>query len=164
MRRTVERLLTSLPAAHYQGLSAIVFTEGAVARNRRGARRSRKNRRGTALGTYHRAWNGEAPWIELVVDEILTQLPRGFDRLPVAREMVVGRVLFHEIGHHLDATLGSVGPTGERGAEAWESRLSRRYLRQRYGYLRFLAPVFKVLARVVRAIIALRRRRRQDTG
>jgi hypothetical protein len=163
MRRAVERLLTSLPAGYYQGLSAIVFTEAVVARNRRPGRRSRRDRRGTALGRYHRAWNGEAPWIELVVDEILTQLPRPFDRLPVAREMVVGRVLFHEIGHHLDATLGSVGRTGERGAEAWEDRLSRRYLRKRYGYLRPLAPVFKVLARALKGMAA-RRRRLRETG
>jgi hypothetical protein len=42
--------------------------------------------------------------------------------------MVVGRVLFHEVGHHLDATLGSVGRTGEGSAHAWEARLSSRYL------------------------------------
>jgi hypothetical protein len=66
--------------------------------------------------------------------------------------VVVGRVLFHEIGHHLDATLGSVGRTGEHGAEAWEARLSRGHFRRRYGYLRPLVPVFGILAGVARRL------------
>jgi hypothetical protein len=94
----------------------------------------------------------------LVVDQIVKDLPKPLDRIPVAREMTVGRVLFHEIGHHLDATLGSVGRTGEHGAEAWEARLSSRYLRRRYGYLRRLAPVMRVMARIAKAISARQRR------
>jgi hypothetical protein len=158
MRKTVERLLASLPDTHYKGLGAIVLTETEVTRNRRRGRRSRRSRHGTILGTYHPAWNGQSAWIELVVDQIVKDLPRPLDRIPVAREITVGRVLFHEIGHHLDATLGSVGRTGEHGAEAWEARLSSQYLRRRYGYLRRLVPVMRVMARIAKAISARQRR------
>lgn len=110
------------------------------------------------LGTYHRPWKGEPAWIELVVDEIVKDLPRPLDRIGLVRDMTVGRVLFHEVGHHLDATVGSVGRTGEHGAEAWGRRLSRAYLRRRYWYLLPLAPVFRIAARVGRAIKSRNRR------
>jgi hypothetical protein len=159
MRPTVERLLASLPKTHYRGLGAIVLTETEVARSRKGGRRSRRNRRGTALGTYHPAWQGQSAWIELVVDEIVKQLPKLLDRLPIARDMEVGRVLFHEIGHHLDATLGSIARPGEPGADAWEARLSRRYVRQRYGYLLPVARAVRFFARLAR-VVGKRRRKR----
>ena len=149
-RRTIERLLSSLPDGYCQGLASIVLTEAVVATARKGARKSRANRRGIPLGRYHRAWNGQPAWVELVVDEIVKQLPKPFDRVQITRDFVVGRVLFHEIGHHLDATVGSVGRTGERGAEAWEARLSRIHLRRRYGYLRPLSPVLAVFGRMAR--------------
>src|SRR5688572_1777939 len=127
MRHTVERLIASLPETHCRGLGAIVLTDTHTTRSR-GTRRSRASRRGTVLGTYHRPWKGEPAWIELVVDEIVKDLPRPLDRIGLVRDMTVGRVLFHEVGHHLDATVGSVGRTGEHGAEAWGRRLSRAYL------------------------------------
>jgi hypothetical protein len=70
----------------------------------------------------------------------------------MARDFAIGRVLFHEIGHHLDATVGSVRRTGERGAEAWEARLSPIHLRRRYGYLRPLFPVLRVIGRAARKL------------
>ena len=73
--------------------------------------------------------------------------------------MVVGQVLFHEIGHHLDATGGSIGRVGEHGAQAWEARLSGQYLRQRYGYLRRFAPVMRLMARFTKSMAARQRRR-----
>jgi hypothetical protein len=163
MRKTVERLLASLPESHCRELAAIVLTETEVVRKRKGGRRSRRNRRGIILGSYHPAWNHEAAWIELVVDEIVKDLPKALELLPLVRELVVGRVLFHEVGHHLDATLGSVGRTGEGGAEAWEARLSRRYFRQRYRYLRPVIPALRAMARVARGIAA-RRQRMRSTG
>ena len=159
IRQAVERLLASLPDSHSRGIGAIVLTETAVTRNRKTGRRSRRSRRAVILGTYHRAWNGQPAWIELVVDEIVQQLPRPLHRIPIARDIVVGEVLFHEIGHHLDATVASVGRTGEHGAEKWEARLLRRYVRQRYWYLRPLSSVVRWSARLAKGVAAHARRR-----
>ena len=103
------------------------------------------------MAAYHPAWKGEAAWIELVVDEIAKDLSKPLSNFRVLCDVVVGRVLFHEIGHHLDAVVGSVGRTGEHGAEAWRRRLLSRYLQQRHGYLRLLRPVFRVLYAAIRA-------------
>jgi hypothetical protein len=148
-RPTVERLMSALPEGYSSGLSSIVLTSTALAMVRKG-KQARRNRGGTPLGRYHRAWNSEAAWIEIVVDQVVKQMPPPLHRLPIARDLTVARVLFHEIGHHLDATLGSVGRTGEHGAEAWESRLSRAYFRRRYTYLRPLLPVIRIVVRAAR--------------
>jgi hypothetical protein len=131
---------------------SVVLTEYAVAVTREGSRPMRRNRRGVPLGRYHRAWNTEPAWIELIVDEIVTDIPARLGWLRVTRDLAFGRVLFHEIGHHLDATAGSVGRTGENGAERWEARLSRDHFRAHYGYLRPFRPVFRLMARVARQL------------
>jgi hypothetical protein len=52
---------------------------------------------------------------------MVKDLPGPLGRLQITRDLIVGRVLYHEIGHHLDVTLGSVGRGGEHGAEAWQA-------------------------------------------
>jgi hypothetical protein len=150
IRGCVERLLASLPDSYCRGLGAVVLTSTSL-RLKRKQRRMRRNRGHIPLGTYHPAWKGNAAWIELVVDVIVTELPSGLCRVPLFRDVVVGNTLFHEIGHHLDHSIGSVGRTGEHSAEAWSARLSRRYLRQQYWYLRPAAPLFRLYARLARS-------------
>ena len=128
--RTVQRLLASIPEAHLSGLSSIVLTETAAVAP---ARQARRNRGRQPLGRYHGAWRGDQAWIELVVDQIVADLPKPLNKLQVARDLVFGRVLFHEIGHHLHATRRGTGPSGEEGAESWGARLSRIHLTRRYG-------------------------------
>jgi hypothetical protein len=159
-RPTIERLLASLPEGSCQGLGAIVLTRTDITANRPRQRRARTNRKGIALGKYHRGWKGEPAWIELVVDEIITTIPRELRWIRIFRDRAVGQVLFHEIGHHLDAKRLSVGRTGEHGAEAWESRLGRRYLQQRYGYLRPFAPLLLATTRLMMRVVRKLRGRR----
>jgi hypothetical protein len=160
MRPTVERLLASLPEGYCHGLGTIVLTRTGITRARKGARPPRTSRKGIRLGAYHHRWSGQPAWIELVVDEIVKQLPKGLAWIRPFRDIVVARVLFHEIGHHLDATNRSVGRTGEHGAISWERRLTRMYFRRRYGYLRPFAPVLAAAARFAKMVAARERRRR----
>jgi hypothetical protein len=146
--RTVQRLLASIPEGHLSGLSSIVLTETATVA---GARQSRRNRGRQPLGRYHGAWRGDLAWIELVVDQIVADL-KPLDKLQVARDLAFGRVLFHEVGHHLHATRRGTGPTGEAGAESWRARLTKLHLTRCYGYLRPLAPLLRALRKVVMAL------------
>ena len=161
LRRTVERLLSSVPEARLRGLGAIVLTSTEITRNRRGGRAARRNRRGIRLGAYHGARQGEPGWIELVVDQLMNQLPSPLDKITLAREMTVGRVLFHEIGHHIAATIGSVGRTGEDSARTWEKRLMHLHIHARYSYLRPLVPVISRFAGFAKFMARRGRLRRQ---
>jgi hypothetical protein len=74
--------------------------------------------------------------IEIVVDNAVAGWPAFVFALNLFRDMVLARVLFHELGHHLDATIGAAAPTGEAAAEDWNRRLGRLYFRRRYWWLR----------------------------
>jgi hypothetical protein len=144
---TVGRLLGSLPPEHLMGLSAIVLTEFAKAQKkkmrRRAGRRSHPNER---LGFYAPAWRGEPPGIYLVVDNIL-----GSKRpwLQFSRDFTIAEVLFHEIGHHLNAKAGLIAANEEASANAWGRKLWAVHYRKRYLGVRPLARrLLPVLSRL----------------
>ena len=148
---TVERLMASLSEGHVHGLSAVVLTNATVAATRKTPKRPRRRRRdGVPLGRYYPGGHGQEPHIELIVDAIVDRIPRPFDRLQLGRDVAVGRTLYHEIGHHLDASIGAQSRDAERSAEAWRKRLELIHVRRCYGYLkpvaRPLAAVFRMLA------------------
>jgi hypothetical protein len=95
-----------------------------------------------------------------MIDEIVQGYPRPLMWIRPFRDLAVGRVLFHEVGHHLDATNRSVGRTGEHGAITWQRRLSREFVGKTYDYLRPLAPIFILSYKFARMMAARARRRR----
>lgn len=146
-RRRVERLLAPLEVGHTNGLAAIVLTNGAVADNRKSRRPMRRRRKGLAIGRYHPASRGRQPWIELIVDRIVGQMPHLVQLVPFVQDLIVANVLYHEIGHHLHETVGSAARGGEASAEAWRKRLFRLYFRNRHRYLRPFVPLARAIAR-----------------
>jgi len=146
-RSTVERLLSAVPESHLTGLAAIVLTNGMTfARDRR----ARRNRKRQSLGRYYVARRGEPAYIELIVDEIVKDVPAPFDRFQLPRDLTVGRVLFHEVGHHLHLTSRGVGRSNESSAELWKDRLSRMHIQRRYGYLRPFTPLLRLVRNVIK--------------
>ena len=158
VRKTVSRLLSSLTDAHVAGVSAVVLTESAKIRKGKSRRvAGKKYRLNACFGLYRPRRGGEPPAVFLIVDNILAQ--ERVPRLQLARDIALGQVLFHEVGHHLHATIGSHATGSEASADAWERRLSRVHFRKRYWYLR---PVVKPLRFTVQLL--LRRSRRAQAG
>ena len=153
VRKTVDRLLSSVSDAHVAGLSAVVLTESAKISSGKTRRVSgRKYGLNTCLGFYQPRRDSEPPAVFLVVDNILAQ--KWIPRVQLGRDIALGQVLFHEVGHHLHATIGSHGRGSEASADAWERRLSRLHFRKRYRYLR---PVVKPLRFMVQLLLRSRR-------
>jgi hypothetical protein len=149
---TVIRLLQSLPPTHLVGLSSIVLTEtastaGVKIRRKGGRKYSPKDR----LGFYRPDRSGGAATIYLIVDNILTH--EGDVWLQAKRDVIMADVLFHEVGHHLNAKMGLIARNEEASAEAWSLKLWRLHIRRRYS---FLIPVL----RMVHHTASLARRRR----
>lgn len=165
VRRTVDRLLSSIAEQHLNGLGTIVLTDSAaIGRGKTQRVGGRKYERKDCLGFYHARQRGEPAWIELVVDKVVAGLPRPFDRLQLARDVVVSEALFHEIGHYLQATLGSAARSGESGAEDWRRRLARIHFRKRYWYLAALVGLARALLSALRGLGRLRPRTSRFSG
>jgi hypothetical protein len=157
-RSTIDRLLSVLPEHYLLGLQSIVLTNAtAIGRGKTRRVRGRKYFRNQCLGYYHSKWKGEGAWIEIVVDNILredveTVLARLLMHLPFTRDFFFASTLFHEVGHHLDHTIGAPARSGEAAAEAWSARLMVfyfRYFRKHYWYfVPFLGITKALVARV----------------
>lgn len=159
VRPTIERLLTGVPAAYLSGLGTIVLTDSSVVgpgKTRRVG--GRKYDRRACRGFYYRRHGGTPASIEIIVDNVLAAYPRFASAFAVSRDGVFAGVLFHELGHHLEVTVGAAAPSGEAAAEEWKRRLGRLYFQRRYRWLR---PVARILRPVVHR---LRRRAAKGAG
>jgi hypothetical protein len=142
----VEKMLASVPPKYLIGLKEVVLTNTSdLSRKRRRSvtkARKRKVRIVEARGLYHPAWNGNHAWIEIFVDNTLMNREKGWWlSFRFYREMLLGDVLFHEIGHHIHATVQPEFREKEDVADGWKLRLTRQYIRLRHPWLRaFLFP------------------------
>jgi len=153
MRVTVERLLQSVPEDLLGSLGTVVLTDSASIGGGKTQRLAgRKYNRSECRGFYHAATRQEPAWIELVADNMVARWPKPVLTLRLARDVVVAQTLFHELGHHLSATVGARARSHEAAAEDWRLRLSRGYFRKRYGYLRLPIRVALLLLTPLRGL------------
>jgi hypothetical protein len=160
--RTVQALLETVPDEHLQGLWRVVLTNsGALQGKRRKGwswARGRKVRHAKdAAGLYHQAWKGERAWIEVFVDKALLGCPAWALRLAMVREVLLGGVLYHELGHHLHKVQRPEHREREAVADQWSRRLLREHMRQRH----WLATM---LLRPISSVVALERTLRRRLG
>jgi hypothetical protein len=160
VRPSIERLVRTLAPEHTGGLGSIVLTSAeAVGRGKTGRVGGRKYERRRCGGFYHRARPNEQAWIEVVVDSTIGSSPAWITAFNVCRDWILAGTLYHEVGHHLDATVGSASRGGEAAAEDWRRRLTRLHTRRRYGYLRPVFRFVRALFRLVMRIPAIARER-----
>jgi hypothetical protein len=150
--RTVKTLLRTVPDKYLQGLECVVLTNqsGQSRSQRLGKVTSRKRRilKGNVIGFYHPAGRESPAWIELFVDKLELAAYR-YSWLPIAREAIFGYVLFHEVGHHIHATVAPEYKEKEDVAENWRRKLTKNFLRKKYW---FLIPFRKSLSKILKAL------------
>jgi hypothetical protein len=147
---SVEKMLDSVPPKYLNGLSEIVLTNtsGLPRKLRRSVTKSRgrKLRQAEARGFYYQAWNGRPAWIKIFVDNTLIHWHVWFwSRHSFTRDIPMGDILFHEIGHHIHATLRPEHREREDLADDWKDRLRANYFRNRHPWLRFFTRMLRPL-------------------
>jgi hypothetical protein len=149
VRQSIERLVSSLSPEHIGGLQSIVLTNsGAVGSGKTHRIRGRKYRRNACGGFYHHATQTDRAWIEIIVDTTIPPLPRLLTFFRAVPDLLLANSLYHEVGHHLDATIGSASRAGEAAAEDWRRRLTKIHTRKRYWYL---VPLFLLIRMLFKA-------------
>jgi hypothetical protein len=157
VKASVEKLLLGTPKEYLGGLESVVLTNSeAIGKGTTRRVQGRKYRRNHCAGFYHPRFKRNRPWIEIIVDNTVGDTPRMLMWIPLIREGMLSGTLFHELGHHLDVTVGAPAPTGEAAAEAWSKRLSKRYFQKRYWYILkplrlLLAPFRKIIRKQLAA-------------
>jgi hypothetical protein len=152
VEKIVRRLLATVPEKYLRGIDAIVLTNQS-GRSRKDRRkkvisRKRKVSLSHAFGLYHAAWSGRPPWIELFVDNIVAGFGR-FSWMAIVREACFGHVLFHEIGHHVEATIRPEFREKEDVADDWGKKFMANFFRKKYW---FLMPIGKPVGRLLRIL------------
>jgi hypothetical protein len=165
VRPTVERLLSTLEPENLLGLGAIVLTNSSAIRGGKTQRvGGRKYDRRKCRGFYHAQWRGEPAWIELIIDLTMPSLPRPFTWFKFLQDVFIGRALYHELGHHLHAAIGSSARGGEASADDWKRRLIRRHVRTRYPNLRRMVHLLIAIARLIRRLFVREQQRRNPAA
>jgi len=158
IKEIVTARLCGISAHHLQGLGAVLLTnyEGLNRQRRRQKIPGRNHKIEVANcgGLYHQKWQGDAATIEIFIDNIISRsgYPKWMFRIQFFQGMIIGKTLFHEIGHHVQATQFSEYKQSEEIAEEWRKRLTREYGSKRFWYLKPLNPLFKLLMCALRAI------------
>lgn len=155
-RRTVERLVLDLPAGYVAGLDQILLrVAGSFTRREKKRKAAGKKKLiplEQCLGTYYRSFRDRPARIELYVDNITRDWPVLILAIPPLADVIVGKVVFHELGHHIHATSDRRFSNQEEVAEEWRKRLSREYFRRKYGYLRPFGGLLRLLGRALKKL------------
>ena len=162
VRPIVEELLLSVPDAYLGGLGAVVLKNQESLPKRERMRktwdRKRKVRLAETLGYYSQATRTSAAAVTLHVDNIMETMWPWLLHVPLFRYLVIGSVLFHEVGHHIHAVHHPVYEGKENVAEDWSRKLGKMFVRRKYWYLLpLLYPAGYIIRLGIRAPTRLRR-------
>jgi hypothetical protein len=151
VKAAVEKMVATVPSKFLVGLEEVVLTNTAdlPRRVRRAVTKSRRKkvRMIEARGLYHPAWKNRPAWIEIFVDNTLRAWERGWWlKFPWYREILIGDVLFHEMGHHIHFSVRPEHREKEDVADAWKVRLSRNYSRKARPLLRAILKTLRFLS------------------
>lgn len=142
------RIIDSVPDLYLRGLTEVVLTNSeALSRHRRRSvskSRGRKVRLEESRGLYHPAFEKRGAWIEIFLDKTLNSRGSGWlQHTNWFRETELSQVLFHEIGHHIHFAVRPEYREREDVADIWKIRLQRNYIRQRYGWMKWIDPLIR---------------------
>jgi hypothetical protein len=162
----IEKMLDPIPLKYLNGLSEIVLTNtaGLSRKLRRSMTKSRKRKviAAEAAGLYYQEWKGRPAWIKIYVDNTLRNWESGiWLKLGFFREMLLGDVLFHEIGHHIHKTVRPEFREREDVADDWKTKLRRLQFAAQHPLQRAVFGVFMPLIRMYSRRFDSTGRRRQ---
>jgi len=140
--KTIRRLLEPVPEKYLVGLGSIVLSNfSGLSRGRRmGKLVSRKRRvtKSQTLGYYQQAWQGQPAYIELYVDKIMERLreEKVPTWIPPVRDIFLGLVFYHELGHHAHRAVRPEYREREDVADDWSRKFTANFISKRYWYAR----------------------------
>jgi hypothetical protein len=153
--KVVRKLLTVVPERYFRELDCIVLTnESALSRKERvGTIKSRKRKVqiSRVRGLYHHAWHGKPAWIEIRLDKTLSLIPKMLTWVPLFRELSIGEVLYHELGHHIHSCVRPEYKEKEDVADDWGIKLSGQFVWTHYRWLTRIVAFTRKIRKLIAA-------------
>lgn len=150
LRGAVERMLSHLPRGYFARFGHVTLRDaGSLTRNER-AKREKAGPSKHLLGTYYGPTSRQPAHIDLFVDAIFDGRSKLLVNIPPVRDVLLGRTLYHELGHHIQRVVRPEHRDPEEVAEEWRRRLLRTYFRKTYWYLFPVLWPVTLLARAFR--------------
>jgi hypothetical protein len=154
---SVTLLMRYIPEKYLEGIQKIVLTNSASLRSSYKGKYSAGDRRirpTEARGMY---WSGH---IFLVMDHILGEYPEVFLLLPIVKTYAIGKVLYHEVGHHIHKSeQPGYRDNKEVVADEWREKLLTDFMSKRYWYL---AGVVRLYAKLIHPVMLKATRRPKE--
>jgi hypothetical protein len=162
-RKIIENLLSSIDPDYLRGLGSIVLSSqrdlSRVGRRKKFLSRGRKIPSLDVLAYYGPHYRGNPAFIEIYVDRILAFYPALFLQLPMMGFILIGKIFFHELGHHLHNTSHPEFKEKEDVADEWSKKLMKSAFLRRYRYaVPILRPIYKAIVFAARKIAPVARR------
>jgi hypothetical protein len=157
-RKTVESLIASIEPEYLQGLGSIVlssqFDLPRTKRRKKFLSRGSKYSTSAIQAYYQAQWKGQPAFIELYIDKILAPIPSWFARFPTVGFLTIGKVFFHELGHHIHQTIRPEFKEKEDVADQWSRKLMKNAFLKHYRYaVPFLRPAVKLMAAPIERVV-----------
>ena len=141
----IHEMLREVPSRLLWGLHSVVLTNAAALSRKERKRKGLGHPRMAlekALAYYSQAWMGEPARIVILLDNIENQWSGLWWRFEFIRSWALSEIFLHEMGHHIHRVHRPEFADKENVAEEWSLKLSGRFLRNRYWYLKaVLTPV-----------------------
>lgn len=159
---SIKGLLDAIPEKYLTGLDFVLLTnhnnltrKGKRRRIKRGLKKIGSEH---VAGTYHQRFRNHPAYIRIVVDKGIVVLPPPLGWFSFPRDLMAAQTLFHELGHHVHATLRPEYKDPEHVAEEWRRKFIIAAMKKKHPVAsRVIAP----LARLIQALRKFRKRTRK---
>ena len=139
----VELLMSHVPAEHLKGLRQVVLTNSACVLKTHKGKYTFDGKRMRAADL--RGFYGDG-YIFLIIDRILDHHLQWFLLVPMFKNLAIGEILYHELGHHIHRrNEPGFRDNREAVADEWSDELLVEFFKQRYWYLAKVLDVYKKL-------------------
>jgi len=160
---SIDRLLSGIPQKYLIGIKSIILTNSKALTSDDRKSDNKKMKNGWMTLAFYSPAKKAKPsnisfskpaHISMYIDRILEKFPNYFLKLHFMQDVIIGAILYHEIGHHIHYSKIPEYQEREIVAKKWKKHLINRYLWKQYWYCMIsIYPLMKIAYYVLRKFI-----------
>lgn len=144
---SINRLLSGIPQKNLIGIKSIILTDVESMTSDRRKDNIKDIKKGQkTLAFYSHKTKSKPAYISLYIDRIIGDYRGWGYRFHFVQDLIIGSILYHEIGHHIHYSKIPEYQEKEKVAKKWTKHLGGKYFWKHYWYFMiFLYPLKGIL-------------------